>query len=55
MNASTALFIMRSVHDMHKVNVYRADRVSPHVDQRTAGRILTKFGVDVMPLDDTLK
>jgi hypothetical protein len=53
--------IMRSYHDVHEMNTYRADLVCPSVRQsawfnsRTARRILMKFGMHVMSLESILK
>jgi hypothetical protein len=53
------LFIVRSLHEVHEMNAYRADCVCPSVrpstclNSETAGRILIKFDTDVMPLDST--
>jgi hypothetical protein len=44
--------ILRSLHSVHEQNSHRADSVCTH-DSRTAGRILMKFGMNVMPLETT--
>jgi hypothetical protein len=49
--------IMRSLHNVHEMNAYRADHVclSSWFNSRTAGRIWIKFGTDIKPLSYTLK
>jgi hypothetical protein len=54
------LLIVYSLHDVHEVNIYRADHVCPSThlsiwfNSRTTGQIWMKFGTDVMPLGTTL-
>jgi hypothetical protein len=42
--------IMCSLHDVHEMNAYGADHVCPSawLNSTAAGRILIKFGMDVM-------
>jgi hypothetical protein len=49
--------IMRSLHDVHEMNGCTADnvRLSAWFNSRAAARISTKFGLDVLPLEATLK
>jgi hypothetical protein len=51
------LNIMRSLHDVHEMNAYRAGPIflSAWFNSKIAGRIRMKFGMDVMPLGTTVK
>jgi hypothetical protein len=46
---------MCSYHDVHEMNAYRADYVCPHDSVWEKRCILMKFGVDIIPLEATLK